>query len=103
MRSRRSALPSARRSNYNARGGIMRRWTRRSVMGAGLAVTGAALLPTAFAQPSNALLRAPRRALVIGNGAYPGASLSNPRNDAGAITEELKRTGFEVATALDVN
>src|SRR5262249_25552198 len=69
----------------------------------GLAGGGLVLLPDVFGQSTTALVRAPRRALVIGNGAYSGATLSNPRNDAQSIGEELKRAGFEVTTALDLD
>ena len=48
------------------------------------------------------LLVAPRRALVIGNSAYGFGPLKNPANDAKAIGEELKRTGFQVVTGLDL-
>jgi len=48
------------------------------------------------------LLVAPRRALVIGNSDYGFGPLKNPANDAKAIGEELKRTGFEVTTGLDL-
>src|SRR5215210_1522944 len=54
-----------------------------------------------FSDPM-ALLRAPRRALVIGNGAYRFAPLRNPANDARALSEELTRIGFEVTTVFDV-
>ena len=48
------------------------------------------------------LLIAPRHALVIGNSSYGFGPLKNPANDAKAIGEELKRTGFEVTTGLDL-
>src|SRR5688572_21102734 len=48
------------------------------------------------------LLVAPRRALVIGNSSYGFAPLKNPANDARALGEELKRTGFEVSIGLDL-
>lgn len=45
-----------------------------------------------------------RLALVIGNGAYNGASpLKNPRNDATAIGKKLVELGFEVRTEIDVD
>ncbi|MBM4283030.1 MAG: hypothetical protein FJ137_20500 [Deltaproteobacteria bacterium] len=37
-----------------------------------------------------------RRALVIGNADYPGASLQNPVNDARAVEDALRATGFSV-------
>src|SRR5262245_515268 len=49
------------------------------------------------------LLVAPRRALVIGNSSYGFGPLKNPANDAKAIGEELKRTGFEVTVGLDLS
>jgi len=51
---------------------------------------------------SASLLIAPRRALVIGNSSYGFGPLKNPANDARAIGEELKRSGFEVITGLDL-
>src|SRR5947209_2216317 len=48
------------------------------------------------------LLRAPRRALVIGNSSYGFAPLKNPANDAKAIGQELKRIGFDVVAGLDL-
>jgi uncharacterized caspase-like protein len=48
------------------------------------------------------LLAAPRRALVIGNSSYSFGPLKNPANDARAIGEELRRSGFEVTTGLDL-
>src|SRR5437868_12004949 len=49
------------------------------------------------------LLIAPRRALVIGNSSYGFGPLKNPANDARAIGEELKRTGFDVVVGLDLS
>ncbi|WP_052408765.1 caspase family protein [Paraburkholderia acidipaludis] len=43
----------------------------------------------------------PRVALVIGNGAYPGAPLRNPPNDANAIAATLKQLNFEVDLKTD--
>lgn len=40
-------------------------------------------------------------ALVIGNGAYSGSQLKNPRNDAGLMARSLAAEGFEVITVLD--
>jgi uncharacterized caspase-like protein len=43
-------------------------------------------------------------ALVIGNGAYRGASaLPNPPNDARAISKTLRAMGFEVAEGIDLD
>ncbi|RJP62410.1 MAG: hypothetical protein C4539_18255 [Ignavibacteriales bacterium] len=43
-----------------------------------------------------------RNALVIGNSNYKSAPLRNPVNDANAISQTLKQTGFDVTLALDV-
>lgn len=43
-----------------------------------------------------------RLALVIGNAAYPGEPLSNPLNDARAMTATLRRLGFETTPAENV-
>lgn len=47
------------------------------------------------------LLRAPKFALVIGNSSYKRAPLKNPANDARAISDTLKSTGFDVTVRLD--
>ena len=45
-----------------------------------------------------------RIALVIGNGAYPGAAaLRNPTNDARAMADTLKQLGFSVVELRDGN
>ena len=93
---------------------------RRRVLKAALTVLGAPQLTlgTALAaqrQPGEAgdaadkgqagaasLLVAPRKALVIGNSAYSFGALKNPSNDARAIAEELKRTGFDVVLGVDL-
>lgn len=82
----------------------MNSWSRRDALRAALAAGGVALLPrTAMAQQKvSALLRAPRRALVIGNSSYSVAPLKNPANDARAMSEALKAMGFEVTLALDL-
>ncbi len=76
---------------------------RRRLLKAALAAAGSSLLAWREAAAQAALLRAPRRALVIGNSSYAFGPLKNPANDARAIAEELKRTGFEVAAATDLN
>lgn len=43
----------------------------------------------------------PRIALVIGNASYPTSPLINTKNDAKAISEALKKLGFEVSTLTD--
>lgn len=42
-------------------------------------------------------------ALVIGNGAYKFAPLSNPKNDATAMTELLTQAGFDVSRQIDAS
>ena len=44
-----------------------------------------------------------RHAIVIGNDSYPGNSLANARNDATAVSAELKKTGYDVTLVLDAN
>lgn len=44
-----------------------------------------------------------RVALVIGNAAYKTAPLANPRNDAHAMAELLRKAGFEVDERLDTS
>ncbi len=52
---------------------------------------------------TKALLRAPRRALVIGNSRYAIGVLRNPANDARAMARELTETGFQVTLATDLS
>jgi hypothetical protein len=99
----------------------MSSWHRRRLLKAGLATAAtlfalpassqdrdrtlqAAPRPSSGAAPANpaSLLSAPRRALVIGNSAYPVGPLKNPANDAKAIAGELRRQGFEVAAGIDL-
>src|SRR6516164_3649857 len=49
--------------------------------------------------------QAPRIALVIGNGAYPDANvpLTQPINDARALTRALRRDGFDVDVVEDAS
>jgi TPR repeat protein len=45
-----------------------------------------------------------RVAFVVGNGAYTAVPpLDNPKNDAKAVSEALRKVGFEVVTAIDLN
>jgi caspase domain-containing protein/Sel1 repeat-containing protein len=44
-----------------------------------------------------------RRALIIGNAAYPNAPLRNPINDATDIADILRRFGFEVSLLRDAD
>ncbi len=100
----------------------MTEWKRRRLLQAALAAGSAPLLKWGGARAQSPdrnlfaaerpaapgaaggvpLLIAPRHALVIGNSAYGFGPLKNPANDARALAEELKRTGFEVVTGLDL-
>src|SRR5262245_41676290 len=44
-----------------------------------------------------------RTALVIGNSAYPGSPLSNPKNDAADLAAALREAGFDVDLKLDAD
>lgn len=82
---------------------------RREVLKAGLA--GSLFLPQPWAwvwaqsdskEGALKLLKAPKLALVVGNGKYKDApELKNAPNDAKAIAEVLKASGFAVAMHLD--
>src|ERR1700755_2842433 len=54
---------------------------------------------------SEAVPTASRIALVIGNGRYPDANapLTQPINDARALTAQLRRTGFDVDVVEDAS
>ncbi len=45
----------------------------------------------------------PRHALVIGNGSYKTAPLTNPVNDARDIARTLRKIGFDVIEKKNVN
>jgi uncharacterized caspase-like protein len=77
------------------------------VLQAGLGAS-ALFLPLSYAwvwaqsDGATKLLRVPKMALVLGNSKYTRApALFNPGNDARAISEVLRQSGFEVATSLD--
>src|SRR5512145_832664 len=82
---------------------------RRDVLKAGLA--GSLFLPQPWAwvwaqsdgrEGALKLLKAPKVALVVGNGKYKDApELKNAPNDAKAIAETLKGAGFAVTMLLD--
>ena len=83
-------------------------YARRLVLKGGLAA-GSLFLPMPHAwtwaqsEGTLKLLKLPKIALVIGNGGYKQAPLKNPANDARAIGEALKATGFEVALSMDAD
>jgi hypothetical protein len=52
---------------------------------------------------STATLGQPRRALVIGNAAYPDSPLANSVNDATDIADLLRRLGFDVTLQRDAD
>jgi hypothetical protein len=62
--------------------------------------------PTSPASPSAAASLTPsphRRALLIGNAAYPDSPLSNPVHDATDLAPLLRRLGFEVTLHRDAD
>lgn len=81
--------------------------SRRRMLQAGLGATALFLpLPYAWvwAQSDGAmkLLRLPKIALVIGNSNYKSApQLVNPSNDAKAISDTLRQSGFDLTVKLD--
>src|SRR4051812_17055393 len=81
---------------------------RRSLLQAGLGATSLFLpLPFALVRAQSEgtvkLLKAPKIALVIGNGKYKDApELKNPANDAKGVGDALSAAGFAVTTKLDV-
>ena len=82
------------------------RWPRRRVLQAAAAAGGTVLLPWAGAVAQGGgtgLLRAGKRALVMGNSRYQHAPLKNPVNDANGMAEVLKGVGFGVTLALELN
>ncbi len=81
--------------------------SRRRVLKAGLGAT-ALFLPVPYAwvwaqsEGTMKLLRLPKFALVIGNSKYKNApGLNNPGNDAKAMAETLRQSGFDVTAQLD--
>jgi uncharacterized caspase-like protein len=81
---------------------------RRAFMRAGLAA-GALFVPLPYAwvwaqsEGTLKLLALPRIALVVGNSRYKDVPLRNPANDARAIGDALKATGFTVTVKLDAS
>jgi hypothetical protein len=80
---------------------------RRSALKAGLAA-GALFLPAPYArvwaqsEGTMRLLKVPKVALVVGNGAYKNVpALKNPANDAKAIAGLLKAFKFNVTAVVD--
>lgn len=63
-------------------------------------VLGGALIALLVA-PWQAMAESPRLALVIGNSRYQQAPLVNPANDARAVAERLRQSGFSVSLKLD--
>jgi uncharacterized caspase-like protein len=73
---------------------------RRRALAALAATFGAAALPS---RPAHAQAKDGRIALVIGNGAYKGAPLKNPVNDANAVADRLRALGFTVMLRENTN
>lgn len=82
----------------------MKTWNRRQAIKAAMAGGATALWPWQglFAQSAGALLRAPKQALVIGNGKYKQVPLKNPINDARGMADALKSAGFGVTLGLEL-
>lgn len=81
--------------------GVLRGLSSRTAWLA-MAVVAASLQFNAAAAMAQAGQR--RVAFVVGNSAYESVpKLANPDNDAEAVAAALKRSGFEVVTALDLN
>src|SRR5258708_19668896 len=72
-----------------------------------LAAAFAVRLAASQAQPTRGLAMrgdaasGRRLALVIGNDAYPSVPLLNPGNDARAMTQSLRKYGFQVDLVLN--
>ena len=82
---------------------------RRRVLQGGLAA-GSLFLPTPWAwvwaqsEGATKLLRAPKVALVVGNGAYRAiGTLKNPANDATDVAAALRASGFETTLLLNAS
>jgi hypothetical protein len=84
-------------------------FNRRKILKSGLGATALFLpLPYAWVWAQNEgalkLLKAPKVALVVGNGKYKDApELKNAPNDAKAVGETLKSSGFAVTLLLETN
>jgi hypothetical protein len=73
----------------------LRSITRREFLRAGAAAT----LVGGVGLPASGATDPTRIALVVGNNAYPGASLANAVNDARAVAALLGQAGFTVTQA----
>ena len=49
------------------------------------------------------IISGPRTGLIIGNSQYPDSPLTNPSNDATAISKALNVLGFETTLLMDAN
>ena len=83
-------------------------WKRRRLMQAGaslplLGFAGARAQDRSPVATGVPLLIAPRHALVIGNSSYGFGPLKNPANDAKAISDALRSSGFQVNMGLDLS
>lgn len=84
------------RHSSNFVSAILRPFRLGTILSAGIVV--AALM----VEPAAAVER--RVAFVVGNSAYASVpNLPNPRNDAAAVAQSLRASGFEVVEAVDLN
>lgn len=75
---------------------------RREVLKAASILIGSTFIPGGILEAAKGV-DAPRIALIIGNSKYLDSPLTNPANDASAMSKELKLLGFETQTLLDSN
>ncbi|QWD67738.1 caspase family protein [Polynucleobacter sp. VK25] len=70
--------------------------------------TYGALIAGLFLNPksvfaSDVVINGPRSGLIIGNSKYPDSPLTNPANDAAAISKELNLLGFNTSLLMDAS
>ncbi|SMC32782.1 caspase family protein [Polynucleobacter kasalickyi] len=76
---------------------------RRSALKTYSALIGAFFWGIKSASADDKIINGPRSALIIGNSKYPDSPLSNPANDATAISKELNLLGFNTSLLMDAN
>lgn len=73
---------------------------RRSILKTASVLVGTSFMPMGILEAAKGI-DAPRIALIIGNSKYPDSPLSNPVNDATAMSKELKLLGFDSQILLN--